>query len=361
MRSSRCCRVLSSNSSIMMYQAQPDIPLVPPPGDTVQCLKFSPHPSSSFIAACGWDGKASVWEIGPNEQVMPKAQVSQPDPILGLSWKIDCSSIFLAGTDNQVKLWDLATSNVRQVGAHQAPVRDVAWCEQIGCVISGGWDNAIRFWDTRQSTPVASIQLSGKVYGMSFNYPLLVAILSDRQMAVINVNAVTQGNLNPTIVPDTTIKYQIRSVATSTDAKTIVLGMIEGRCICKNVSLEPTITVSQDFTFRCHRDTLAHSLNCLAYSPQHSSFATGGSDSQILLWDKVAKQRLKCYASLGGPVTAVDFRHDSALLGYAIGYDWHKGYEHANSVQPKICLRKIGEDAKPKATTGTYSSYGYRR
>lgn len=347
----------------MAYQSQTDLPLTPPPGDTVQCLKFSPHPSSSFIAACGWDSKASVWEVGPTDQAVPKAQIAQADPILGLSWKSDCSSIFLAGTDNQVKLWDLASNQVRQVGAHQAPVRDVAWCEQLQHVISGGWDNSIRFWDTRQSSPTATIPLSGKVYGMSFSYPLLVAILSDRQMAVINVNSVVQGNCTPTTVPDTTIKYQIRSVATSPDAKTIVLGMIEGRCICKNVTLEPSVNVTQDFTFRCHRDTLAHSLNCLAYNPVHGSFATGGSDAQILLWDKNAKQRLKCYASLGGPVTAMDFRHDSQVLAYSIGYDWHKGHEHANSVQPRISLKKIGDDAKPKASasTGGYSSYGYRR
>jgi mRNA export factor len=229
-------------------------------------------------------------------------------------------------------------------------------------VISGGWDNSIKFWDTRQPNPTAAINLSGKVLGMSFSFPLLVAILSDRQMAVVNVNSVAQGNTNPTIVPDPSIKYQIRSVTTSADAKSVVMGMIEGRCIVKNVSLEPTVNVSQDFTFRCHRDTLAHSLNSVAYNPMYGSFATGGSDGQILLWDRQAKQRLKCYASLGGPVTAMDFKPDSTVLAYAVGYDWHKGHEHANSVQPKIALKRINDDAKPKtASTSSYASYGYRR
>ena len=134
-------------------------------------------------------------------------------------------------------------------------------------------------------------------------------------------------------------------------------GHIEGRCSVKRVILEPTVKIEHDFMFKCHRDSLSHSVNAVCFNPFHGiTFASGASDSSVIFWDKVAKQKVKTFTNLGGPVTAMDFKADGSLFAYATGYDWHKGVEGMGSAQPKIAFREALEDAKPKPTAGT----GYR-
>lgn len=321
--------------------------LTPAPTDSIQCLKWAPNPAASLICGAGWDCKATVWEVTSQNTSAGRAQVTNPEPVLSVSWKHDHTNIFLGTGDNSVKLWDLSTNALQTIGSHTAPVKEVAWCEQIGHVISGSWDGTASFWDTRQANPTAQINLPGRVFGMSLQYPMLVAALSDKKIAVWNLQNL-HTNPQPEISMDPTLKYQIRSVSLAPSGKHFVLGLLEGRCIVKSIKLENTIKIATDFAFKCHRDSQAHSVNALAFSPIHGTFATGGSDGNIVYWDMTQKQRVKAFQGLGAPVTAIDFKSDSSIVAYALGYDWHKGIEEAGKIQPRVCFRPAFEESKPK-------------
>lgn len=326
-----------------------DPTLVNPPTDTVQCLKWAPNPSS-LLCGSSWSGSTSVWEIAPTGQNVLKAQVSQPDPVLSVSWKNDMTSIFLGGCDNQVKVWDLNTNSTRTIGTHQAPVREVLWCEQINHVISGSWDNTVSFWDGRSPNPTATIQLGSRVFGMSLKYPLLVGILSDKKHATWNLQWLQQGNNKPDIVTDNNVKVQFKCVDCYNDSTGFAIGLIEGRCAMKKINAT-TFKADNDFTFKCHRDNSsqsAYAVNCIAFNSAHGTFATGGSDSSVIFWDRFAKQCLKTFTGLDGPVTAVDFKQDGSLFAYATGYDWARGIDGAGTVPVKISYRVSSEDSKPK-------------
>ena len=105
--------------------------------------------------------------------------------------------------------------------------------------------------------------------------------------------------------------------------------------------------------FKCHRDTLAHTLNSVCFNPLYHTFATGATDASIIFWDKNIKQKVKTFTSVGGPITAMDFKQDSTLFAYAVGYDWHRGMEGNGSVPTKICYRPVIEEAKPKGPMGS--------
>ena len=166
------------------------------PTDTVQSLKWAPS-SHNLLCAAGWDCKASIWQISDDQQNSLKSQVTLPEPVLSVSWKPDLSSVALGCCDSQVKLWDLESSQVLQIGQHSAPVREVFWCEQLGMTISGSWDGTVAFWDNRQQQPSRLIEVPGRVLGMSLSYPVLVAILSDKQYAVWNLEEVKNGKTQP--------------------------------------------------------------------------------------------------------------------------------------------------------------------
>lgn len=322
-----------------------------PPNDTVQCLKWAPG-NLTLICGTSWNGSSKIWEINQSGQNMLKAQTTAFDPILSCSWKSDATSVFLGSCDNQVKCWDLATNTTRLIGNHNGPVREVLWCEQINHLISGSWDSTVNFWDLRSPTPTASVQLGSRVFGMALRYPLLVGILSDKKHAVWNLQWLQQGRNTPDILTDTNVKVQFKSVDCYSDGTGFSIGLIEGRCAMKKIN-PSTYKAENDFTFKCHRDNAsqsAHSVNCIAFNPAYGTFATGGSDSSIIFWDRLAKQCIKTFTGLGGPVTAMDFKQDGFLFAYATGYDWARGSEGASSVQTKISYRVSNEDSKPKSS-----------
>ena len=328
---------------------KPNDPFVPnPPSDTIQCLKWAPSPQS-LLCGSSWSGSATIWEINQSGQSMQKAQTTQADPVLSLSWKSDLTSVFLGGCDNQVKVWDLGSTSTRAIGAHQAPVREVLWCEQISHVISGSWDSSVSFWDGRSANPTSTVALGERVFAMSLRYPLLVALLSNKKHAVWNLQLLPQGTNKPNIVTDGNVKVQFKAVECYNDATGFAIGLIEGRCAMKKI--DASFKAENDFTFKCHRDNntqSAYAVNCIAFNQAYGTFATGGSDSSLIYWDRYAKQCLKTFTGLDGPVTAMDFKQDGSLFAYATGYDWAKGMEAAGSVPVKVSYRTCVEDSKPK-------------
>lgn len=327
-----------------------DPTVVNPPNDTVQCLKWAPSPQH-LLCGSSWSGATTIWEINQNGQNMLKTQTSQPDPVLSLSWKNDLSAVFLGGADTQVKLWDLASNSVRPIGGHQSTVREVLWCEQISHVISGSWDSSVSFWDCRSPNPTSTINIGERIFAMSMRYPLLVAILSNKKHAVWNLQWLQQGNNKPDIVTDPNVKVQFKSVDCYNDGTGFAIGLIEGRCAMKKIN-QSSFKCENDFTFKCHRENStqsAYAVNCICFNQTYGTFATGGSDSSVIFWDRFAKQCVKTFTGLDGPVTAMDFKQDGSLFAYATGYDWARGQEGAGSVPVKVSYRVSSEDSKPKA------------
>lgn len=66
-------------------------------------------------------------------------------------------------------------------------------------------------------------------------------------------------------------------------------------------------------------------------------------------WDKDAKQRLKGFPKLANAITATDFNHTGDVFGYAVGYDWARGYDQQNRVGESLWLHMVNEsEIKPK-------------
>lgn len=90
-----------------------------------------------------------------------------------------------------------------------------------------------------------------------------------------------------------------------------------------------------------------YAVNALCYSPAHRDvLATAGSDNSYMVWDVHTRSRLRSFAKVSGPVTALAFARDGAALAYAVGYDWAKGYMHSSPGSEKIVLRRFGEKLK---------------
>lgn len=67
-------------------------------------------------------------------------------PVLDICWSKDGSKLFSAGADHAVKMFDLATGQSTQVGAHDAPVKCVRWIDAPsgGLLATGSWDKTVK-------------------------------------------------------------------------------------------------------------------------------------------------------------------------------------------------------------------------
>jgi WD40 repeat protein len=60
------------------------------------------------IFACGcWDGKIKIYEINMNNQLVQKLQFQESDPVLCLTWNVNCQQLFAGLASGQIKSFDM--------------------------------------------------------------------------------------------------------------------------------------------------------------------------------------------------------------------------------------------------------------
>lgn len=113
------------------------------------------------------------------------------------------------------------------------------------------------------------------------------------------------------------------------------------------------------YAFKCHRQTskilipgendgepmdvdVVYPVNALAFHPVHGTFATGGGDGVVTLWDAQTKRRVRQYSSLGASVAALDFSADGKFLAIAVSPGFEDGEEKPEGVQhPGSAIRVL--------------------
>ncbi len=119
---------------------------------------------------------------------------------------------------------------------------------------------------------------------------------------------------------------------------------------------------------QCHRQKLASGeekafpVNALAFHPQQGTFATGGGDGAVCVWDHAQKKRVATLAHPGSAsgafpnsIASLAFSPSGARLAIAASYGWEQGDPAAlpaGAPPPPpdaVFVRDIAEaDVKPK-------------
>jgi len=85
----------------------------------------------------------------------------------------------------------------------------------------------------------------------------------------------------------------------------------------------------------------------------YNTFASGGSDGSVSIWDHKVKKRLKQYVKYPAPVPAIAFNCDGTKLAVGSSYTWDEGDEGAKTAdRPKVFVRVCGDEVKPKGWVG---------
>jgi cell cycle arrest protein BUB3 len=163
-------------------------------------------------------------------------------------------------------------------------------------VVTGSWDSSVRLWDPRKPGAEAmKLAAPAKVLTMALleDKSMLIAGTADRHIQFFDLRAGTAAKKR-----ESTLKHQTRFIRAFPDESGYIIGSIEGRCGVEFV--EDGEHASKKYAFKCHRtpdpahpgEDRIFPVNACAFHPAYGTFATGGGDGTVLMWDYKAKKRL---------------------------------------------------------------------
>ncbi|RHY44832.1 hypothetical protein DYB26_011103 [Aphanomyces astaci] len=263
-----------------------EVHLQPSPSDGISCVRFSPD-ASDWLLASSWDKSLRLYDV-PSNRLRLKVDVDHA--LLACSFGATRTQAFSGGVGGLVGYHDLEVANsTTKLGSHDKAAAHIRYSAATGQVFSGSWDGTVSAWDPRSTTQTTHLKQSGKVYAMSTKENLLVVGLSTKRISLYDIRRASA----PIQDIDSPLKYQIRCIELFPDAQGYAIGSTEGR-----VALEYVDAARKGYAFKCHREKISDSetyvfpINAIAFHPRFGTFATGGCDGMINVWDGENKKRI---------------------------------------------------------------------
>jgi cell cycle arrest protein BUB3 len=162
-------------------------------------------------------------------------------------------------------------------------------------------------------------------------------------------------DLKPWQERESSLKFMTRAVACMPNDDGYATSSIEGRVAVE--WFDPSAdSQSRKYAFKCHRQAaedgtdIVYPVNALAFHPVFGSFASGGGDGIVALWDAVAKRRIRQYQKYPESVAALDFSCDGKYLAVGVCPGFENGQEeYSGEGATHVYIRELGEtEAKGK-------------
>jgi cell cycle arrest protein BUB3 len=157
--------------------------------------------------------------------------------------------------------------------------------------------------------------------------------------------------LKPWQQRESSLKFMTRAVACMPNDDGYATSSIEGRVAVE--WFDPsTESQARKYAFKCHRQPdpegegtdIVYPVNALAFHPVHGTFASGGGDGVVALWDAVAKRRIRQYQKYPSSVAAVGFSSDGKYLAIGVCPGFENGQEdYTGEGQTHVYIRELSE------------------
>ncbi|TTC29621.1 Mitotic checkpoint protein BUB3 [Bagarius yarrelli] len=314
------------------------------PDDSISAVKFSPN-SSQFLLVSSWDSSVRLFDVGGNSL---RIKYMHTGPVLDCAF-YDPTHSWSGGLDCQLKMHDLNTDQDTIVGAHEAPIRCVEYCPEVNVMVTGSWDMSVRLWDPRTPCNAGTFTQPEKVYTLSVAGDRLIVGTAGRRVLVWdlrNMGYVQQRR-------ESSLKYQTRCIRAFPNKQGYVLSSIEGRVAVEY--LDPSLEVQKKkYAFKCHRlkengIEQVYPVNAISFHSIHNTFATGGSDGFVNIWDPFNKKRLCQFHRYPTSIASLAFSGDGSLLAIASSYMHEMG--DISHPADAVFIRQVTDaETKPKTS-----------
>lgn len=307
------------------------------PEDGVTRLRFSPTVGESHLVMSSWDSKLRIYNTCANELLLTH---DCQHPLLDCTFLRDSKTCATGGLGNKILLLDVEKQISQPLGSHNSAVKCVNYHAGNNLVFSGSWDSTIKASDPRSKQETWQFTLSGKVFALALNETRLVACDSMKKVTIFDVRKLDE----PEETRNQVLKYQYRTAETFPDQKGFAVSSIEGRVGWEYFTPLPD---QKAYAFKCHRvkdedkKEIVYPVNAIAFHPSHGTFATGGGDGVVSVWDGYKMKRLWRLAPYNTSITSIAFTASGNQMAIAVSYDFSKSLKQ---VPTQVVLRQINED-----------------
>lgn len=230
--------------------------------------------------------------------------------------------------------------------------------------MSASWDGTLNIHNIGDpaSSPI-TITLPGKPQAISASPTKVVVAMAGRIINIYDLGDMKElfetgsTELKPWQQRESSLRYLTRAVACMPNDAGYATSSIEGRVAVEWFE-DTAESQARKYAFKCHRQAapdgdgdIVYPVNALVFHPRHGTFASGGGDSSIALWDAEAKRRLRQYVKLPNNVATLAFSHDGKYFaagtcpGFATGQE-----DYSGEGQTAVLFRELGEnEAKAKS------------
>lgn len=325
--------------------------LTPPPTDVISSVRFNPNNPTSLVVS-SWDRHLYLYDTSAASGSMLQARYEHRAPVLDCAW-VDDNSVYSVGLDHDVRRLDLASQHQTVASTHSKPSNRIVYHAASQVLISASWDCTLHIHllgaATQQPAHYAVVPLPAKPFSLALSPSRLIVAMSDRQLYVYDMTAlstlasqVSAGDslqAEPLQRRESALKFMTRAIAAMPNDLGFACSSIEGRVAVEWFDPAPDVQAKK-YAFKCHRVAekevnpedgteqtvdIVYPVHCLAFHPVHGTFASGGGDGNVALWDAAAKRRLRQYQRYAASIGAMEFAADGKWL--AIGVS--PGYEDA--------------------------------
>ncbi|XP_055331051.1 mitotic checkpoint protein BUB3-like [Paramacrobiotus metropolitanus] len=322
-----------------------EINLDEPPSDTISSVRFCPSASNGRLLMVGsWDCTVRVYDTELNRK---RHQFDVGEPVLDCCFS-DATHAFCGGLENNIKMCDLNSGKHFAVGTHDDSVRCVHLNLSRNIMTTGSWDKTVKTWDPR-SKSVTVLQQPDKVYALTSVKDMLVVGTKERKINIWDL----RNTAEPIQKRESSLKYQIRSMAGLTIDECFAVASIEGRVAVEYVETDPE-SQKKKYAFKCHRAKegnmeMIYPVNALAVHPVHGTMASGGSDGVVNVWDVAHKKRMSQFRRQQTSITSLDFSKDGKVLAMAVSYLFEREDQPTKPCVDHVVIRSVAEsEVRPK-------------
>ncbi|KAL7273194.1 mitotic spindle checkpoint protein Bub3 [Rhizina undulata] len=322
----------------------PGIEINSPPTDAISALTFSPKTPTRLLVS-SWDKYVHLYDTSDGQGGSKLTEFPHAAAVLDCCYGESDGDIFSGGLDWQVKQLDTETSSARVLGSHEDSVSSICYNNETRSLISGSWDSTLRVYDPRASKEVGKYSQPHKIFSMSTIGNIVVVAMAARSVYLYDLRSMPE----PWQRRESSLKFMTRTVRCMPNGQGYASSSIEGRVAVE--FFDPSDeSQKRKYAFKCHRQVednvdVSYPVNALAFHPIYGTFASGGGDGIVYLWDGMAKRRLRHYQRYPGSIAGVGFSCDGKYLaiGSSSGYEDGKEDGACPPESIKLYVKELAE------------------
>ena len=321
----------------------------------------------SIFAAISWDCTVRVYEIA-NNTIMQKSMIQLPGYPLTCAWRSDGNALFIAISDNTIRMVDFSSNAVQKFADTGVVVHKMKAIAAMNAIITFDASNTLKAYMQNNPAPVASLQLKYPVMNVDVSEHMLMIVMGDGYLTILDLNSLSAYAPTDVVYTESQLKSPLGSCAINAKTMDFVVASVDGLAQKGNIIPQsnmnnankriyvpnPVANSLISYVFIPHSvksqsnntSSDMYEVSKCGFNGRSDHFLyTAGGDGMLIFWDLKAKNKVTSI-NINNPITASCINNNGMYIAIATGYDWSKGVWGLGEVnyKPRIGIRMIGDN-----------------